>query len=61
MAKRDPQALAERLGKYADAITAFAVLETIAFFLSLGNSDFVTLLWVLAATIVSHWLFSFSV
>jgi hypothetical protein len=40
MAKRDPQALAERLSKYADALTAFAVVESVAFFFNLGNIDF---------------------
>jgi len=40
MAFRDPDAIAERLDKYADAITAFVVLECIAFVVGLANKDF---------------------
>jgi hypothetical protein len=40
MAFRDPDAIAERLNKYADAITAFVVFECIAFVVGLANKDF---------------------
>src|ERR1019366_1140215 len=40
MAFRDPDAIAERLNKYADAITAFVVLECIAFVIGLANKEF---------------------
>jgi hypothetical protein len=40
MAFRDPDAIAERLNKYADAICAFVILECIAFVLGLANKDF---------------------
>ena len=40
MAFRDPDAIAERLNKYADAITAFVVLECIAFVIGLSNKEF---------------------
>ncbi|HEY1757945.1 MAG TPA: hypothetical protein VGG72_21425 [Bryobacteraceae bacterium] len=39
MSFRDPDAIAERFNKYADAITALALLETVAFVLGLSNDD----------------------
>ena len=39
MAFRDPEAIAERLDKYADALTAFAVFQSAAFLLSLFNKE----------------------
>ena len=37
---KDPDALAEKLDRYADSLTAFAVLQTGAFLLGLLNKDF---------------------
>jgi hypothetical protein len=40
MAFRDPDAIGERLNRYADAITAFVVLECVGFVVGLANRDF---------------------
>jgi hypothetical protein len=40
MAFRDPNAIAERLDKYVDGLTAFVVIQFIAFVVGLANKDF---------------------